>query len=535
MDEHGRWPLARLAERQDELGTVSAGFVKAIDALATVISEFSTGAARSAVSVRVVSDEVERLSAQINQVAERVDSLGQSSREMAESATRAAEVATELHGESERGTRVLGSLIDAVGHINDDSGRVHELVTSLATNEVASIASFSAIIEGIANQTKLLALNAAIEAAHAGEHGRGFAVVAEEVKRLATETAKQTTQIRETVVRTREQMQVIERASASAHELAQRSADEAVSGRQALERIVELVNSSTASMTEIAALSQEQMADIHVVEARVHEVADASAGIDEQTRAETERQQELARGLERASAVITRYDTGSRFSRLCALAQNLAVELQGVLEGVVDERLVRLDQLLALSYEEANTPASIARFGRLFDVSRAQASGFNPPKYHTAYDALVDLQMMVPMDAALDEDPAMVFALPLDLNAYACAHNTAVSAPITGDPAVDLAKNRTKRFFLDSRPLTRAARMGLGLDDLELRPYTRGELDKLGGRLRRDPLAPGVEVLVQSYLRDTGAVLTTLSVPLYVHDQLFGALSLGVDPAKLSA
>ena len=81
----------------------------------------------------------------------------------------------------------------------DEAKAITEAVESLSAS-VDEIGEVSDLISSIAAQTNLLALNATIEAARAGEAGAGFAVVAQEVKGLASQTAKATEEITRHIV-----------------------------------------------------------------------------------------------------------------------------------------------------------------------------------------------------------------------------------------------------------------------------------------------------------------------------------------------
>ncbi|HLU19155.1 MAG TPA: methyl-accepting chemotaxis protein [Pusillimonas sp.] len=347
-------------------------------------------------------------------------------------------------------------------------------VVAQLSQRAQSVDDTSRLIKDIALQTHLLALNAGVEAARAGEAGKGFAVVATEVGKLA------------------------ERVNAATGDIVQHAGE-----------ILELVSDTRGRTDEIHAdmSSSEQVvsgfrndfdrfvADFERMDARMAETAQTVAQVNVTN-------QEMNEAI-------------ARIATLSAQVQNRMVTMSDQVQGVRDKTESLQRQLTAL--RTGNTPfdwltqvlqhlrSSCVKLLReaqaegldIFDRQYRQIAGSNPPRYHTLYDSALEPRLQPLLDRILAEIPAGHYAVLLDENGYCPTHNSRYCQEPTGDVAHDTVNVRNKRIFGDDFSLAAV----------------------------RNPRG----VLCQTHMRDTGDIVTDLSLPLDIDGRRWGAVRLGVD------
>jgi methyl-accepting chemotaxis protein len=188
-----RLVLSELMQSMVKLDATINDTIKSTEEIAKATEQVAVSSQKAADNSKLQINNVEKISKDISDISASVEEIASSSHEVmthadkaSKEGAQAAEIGKIATTKMQNVERISKQSVDDITALNEQMRAISKIVN---------------LITDIANQTNLLALNAAIEAARAGEHGRGFAVVAGEVKNLAGESKKASSQI-ESLIKT---------------------------------------------------------------------------------------------------------------------------------------------------------------------------------------------------------------------------------------------------------------------------------------------------------------------------------------------
>ncbi len=436
------------------LATVAVEAKELTDNVSTQVSRAQT--------LKESSELLHRRSEEISTVAETTNEAAQQASETAQKSKESIDAS-------------LGHVEMLVEQASNMSEKFDDLVTALER-----VSEVSKSIQGITSQTQLLALNATIEAARAGEAGKGFAVVAGEVKSLARETERSTSEISSTIETLSEIISDLKSQS-------DMSAERAITVKDDSQNISE-------SMDSLQSVFSDMKSQISVINDSSRESRETSASVMEEVSG-------LSKDIEKEGSALEIVNT--ELADLLSLSE-ATVEI--IVENgyeISDTPYIKILQKAAADittvFEKAVEEGEIS-IGDLFDVSYQPIQGSNPEQVMTRKTLFTDKclpAIQEPILAAGSEK--ILFCAAVDVNGYLPTHNNKYSQPQGDDPDWNAGNCRNRRIFDD--PVGLAAGQNT-------KPFT-----------------------IRTYKRDMGSGNTVLmkdgSAPIFVNGRHWGGFRLG--------
>ena len=469
----------------DEISNMANSYNDFSKNLKQMIADTRTRSVKVAFSAARLKKTISQAHNKADEQEQRANLVFQSSNE----ATQAiAEIAQSTAGISEKNTLNLTDVRNSSKEllkVQQQIQSIRELVIqlqdtgqSLQINSI-NITKILSMVKDFSDQTNLLALNASIEAARAGDAGRGFAVVADEVRGLAQKVGVATTEIDNNISQMSSLVSITNDSAQNILGYVQKTEEFVEQTNTQFYKLVtdfeQVNNQLTGISTAVEELSysnkdsHDHVENITKISCEIKAEMDRSQGYSNELEISTEESQEL----------LSRFIIGyGAFENIIQSARSCKKQ--------IDEQLVSLKQSC-----------------NLFDHNYQRTNpGQEPAKFNTSYVDTFDARLQPLFDRFVKTHPEFRYAVLVDKNGYIGTHHKAASTPISGNFNIDLAKSRNRRIFFDGNAEKRRATHTL--------PF-----------------------LLQTYIRDTGEILSELSIPVYIDGKHWGAFIIGFNPQVL--
>lgn len=283
----------------DNLSSVTNDIIQACSSMVTTLDEVrhavdaqSSGASEQASSINQITASITEIEKSATQTMTKAKDLGG--------------VAEKTRQSGQLGLESIESSVLGMKSVRDRVQIIAQTILDLS-RQTQQVGEITAVVNNLAQQSKMLALNASIEAAKAGDAGKGFAVVAAEVKNLAEQSEQSTSQVQKIL----EDIRIATEKAVMVTEEGTKGVD---SGLQMIERtgdvirdLNDVIREASIASQQIEAAVRQESAGIEQITAGMNEINTVTSSFVESVSQTTEAMDNLSNVTKKLKSSVETY------------------------------------------------------------------------------------------------------------------------------------------------------------------------------------------------------------------------------------